>query len=357
MAAPRVGDLVDQTKKPKDNKAPAIAQLKATGGGAINNNNVAGATSIPGVQRVGNSFSGTTGSWESPTPPIQAPTINNPTSIQAAPTPKPLVDLSGNVPTPNASISTLGNIKTMDVTGGTISSSSPKFGNSSPQRLADLDKTLANDKNPDVIANRLASSQMADQRYNDAYRNGLSSNEYNNPLGSTQLMKGLQTAKANNDIVGFGMYRDLLKEQLGNETTRAGQNVSAENAKIANQSASAKLGYDAIKDQQSFEANQRNKGIDQSIEVQRAQSGIEKNVSDLINNPQYMSETKSPSQTFSDVNRLGGDVAQSLDSIVGPKTSNEFRNTQDIKGRVEILQRMGLSPDQIQLMMMRYQQQ
>lgn len=160
-------------------------------------------------------------------------------------------------------------LKTLHVAGGTISSRSPRFGNSTPERLADLDKTLAYDRDPQVIANRAAEAERVQKSFDNSLRGGLSRQEYENPLGSTQLMKGLQAAKARGDAVGFGMYRDLLKEQLGNETTRAGQQGAAENARLSNQAEAARLGYTQAKDISTAEALQRNKGIEQSIDVQK----------------------------------------------------------------------------------------
>jgi hypothetical protein len=236
-------------------------------------------TPIPGVQREGSSFSQSpslAGNVSTLTPSQQSLDAQQNTIT-------PSFGISGmNKNTPalgdtRSSISIDNGVKTLSAGGGTISSSSPNFGNSSPQRLADLDRTLANDKNPDVIAHRLASSQMADQRYNDAYRGGLSAKEFDNPLGSNQIFKRMNDAKAAGDISGFTSNRDLLKEQLGNETTRAGQNVSAENAKIANQSASAKLGYDAIKDQNTLNQARELKQDDQRIAAQAHNDTVTQN--------------------------------------------------------------------------------
>ena len=403
-----LGDLpVDQTKTPK--KKPLVSQQVQGGAGGVNtaaagsNNMQVGrqgaytlptpvigsapsvqrdraggiikdtstptstrGTSVPGVKRVGDVFSGTTGSWDAPPPstiPLAATTPSQQSLDTQQQTITPSFGVAGmNKATPalgdtGSYISTEGGVKTLHVGGGTISSSSPKFGLSTPQRLADLDQTIANDRNPQIIANRAAEAARVQKRFDDSLRGGLSRADYENPLGSTQLMKGLQEARARNDIVGFGMYRDLLKEQLGNETTRAGQNVTAQGNLLSTQSDIAKLGQAQAQAQQTFEATQKNKGIEQSIDVQKAQASIEKNVSDLINSPEYMNESKSPSQTFSDVNRLGGDVSKSLDSIVGPQTANAFRNERDINRRAQLLQSMGLSPDQVTLMLTRYQQQ
>jgi hypothetical protein len=258
--------------------------------------------------------------------------------------------LASNVD-PNKSYMTADNgVKTLNVAGGTISSSSPNFGNSSVKRLADLDQTLANDKNPDIIAHRAESAAMADQRYNNAYRNGLTPEQYNDPNGVTQLRKQFDNARASGDQYAAGNFQKMLLEQMGNATTARGQDIQNQNSQLTAQTDSARLGYDITKDAQSFEAAQKNKGIDQSIEVQKAQANNEKNFAEQINNPQTMFAEKSVPQSFMTANRAGVNTWNSLDNIVGPSNAERVRAETDPNKQYALLKAYGLDDDMIKLM-------
>jgi hypothetical protein len=197
---------------------------------------------------------------------------------------------------------------------------------------------------------------MADQRYNDYFRGGLSRNEYENPTGSTQLMKSMLEAIGRNDVEGYKTYQALLTEQLGNETTRAGQNITAENARLSGQLEAARLGQTQIKDQQTFNATQQNKGIDQSIETQKIQANIDKSINEQYNNPTNMAASWSPSQSFEFVSSQQGNLGAHLGKIVGPQTAEEIRREPDITRRAQRLQSLGLSPDQVKQLLMSLQQ-
>lgn len=244
----------------------------------------AGAAAILGGRQAGMDVLNKSAPVSAPTLTINPPTAPSAIQLGSNITPsQQSLDAQQNTITPNfgmgginkdvsqlgvtpSSMSNVNGIKALSAGGGTISSSSPNFGNSTPQRLADLDQTLANDRNLQVIANRSASSQMADQRMVNT-----------NSLNSANLMSKLQTAKANNDIVGFGMYRDLLKEQLGNDTTRAGQNITGQDARLANQQANARLGYDINKEQASQLQTRQLKESDQGIEAQKHNDTVTQN--------------------------------------------------------------------------------
>jgi hypothetical protein len=406
----RIGDNVDQTKDPKKIKAPAINQLRAGGSGGVNTAGFGGLnydtsntpvnksgqpiptvlpslvvakqpTSQPTSTRGGvanvptiNSMLTDIGRTTRPalannvasnTPAVPAITpdtsITSPAQIGQRPNlpnsnSLTQLALASNVD-PNKSYMTADNgVKTLNVAGGTISSSSPNFGNSSVKRLADLDQTLANDKNTDIIAHRAESAALADQRYNDAYRGGLSRSEYENPNGVTQLGKRLDQARASGDYQGVHILNGLLKEQMGNATTLAGQDQQNRNAQLTSQIASQKLGFDMAKSDRDFEANQSNKGIDQSIEVQKAQSNIDKGINEQYNNPANMAASWSPSQSFEFVASQNGNIGAHLGKIVGPQNAEEIRKEPDITRRAQRLQSLGLSPDQVKQLLTSLQQ-
>jgi hypothetical protein len=313
--------------------------------------------------------------------PTLASNINPVTPLTPEPTTSPIALLSANgtpiragtvtaaqntissTPTPNlgqlggASYMTNNNgVKTLNVAGGSISSSSPNFGNSSPQRLADLDKTIANNADPERARLRAESAAMADQRYNDAYRGGLTRAEYENPNSANNLRLAMLDSQSRGDMSGFIANKKGWLEQLGNETTKRGQDVTAEGNKLSTQSANAKLGYDISKDERNFGATQTNKQNDQSIEIQKAQSNIDKSINEQYNNPANMATSWSPAQSFEFVASQNGNLGAHLGKIVGPQTAEGMRREPDVNKRAQRLQALGLSPDQVKQLLMSLQQ-
>jgi hypothetical protein len=197
---------------------------------------------------------------------------------------------------------------------------------------------------------------MADQRYNDAYRGGLTRAEYENPNSANNLRLAMLDSQSRGDMSGFIANKKGWLEQLGNETTKRGQDVTAEGNKLSTQSANAKLGYDISKDERNFGATQTNKQNDQSIEIQKAQSNIDKSINEQYNNPANMATSWSPAQSFEFVASQNGNLGAHLGKIVGPQTAEGMRREPDVNKRAQRLQALGLSPDQVKQLLMSLQQ-
>jgi len=249
----------------------------------------------------------------------------------ATPSPKPIVPIEQPpISSGPISLSRIGETKTLEGPGFSVSSSSPRLGNITQPELSSLERTIANDKNPEVIQHRAESAALSQKSYDDYLRGGKTRAEFeseqSNPLSTSSLYSNLQKARQVGDVQGFSLYKGLLDKQIKAGATTPRDTVEA-----------AKLGYNQLKDQRAFDAGQTNKLTDQAISIQNKKAENTLGLLKAWHSPESMSSEMSPGQKLQQALGTGANISQLDTDIFGSDVSSQLHNAPDRTTKLKIL--------------------
>jgi hypothetical protein len=324
------------------------------------------ATSVPGVQRSGNSFSGTTGSWDSASPIAPKPalssdaSITNPAQIGQRPNlPNSSNSISPKVgdvtSTPFVTTSSNNGVNTWNTPKGSISSST--LGNISPQRLADLNSRIAADTAPGMDEKRAVQAKIVSDRMD----RGRELNAYWNKQDTLKEMVGQQQSAANrgytDDAAKLGaVISDVYKEDAAAQATVNSSQLEAQKLGYNMDKDERQFQYNANKDQKVFEAGQINKERDQGIEITKQRENKAMDLMNLWSNPNSNYSSLDVGTKLSQAISAGADIPKLNNMILGEEGARRVNNAPDNKTRLAILQSM-MSPESFQLYIQAMQNQ